>query len=201
MPEKLGIMVGWFLFRYRGFTPLPYWILLTALSIALKIGFHLWPIIAGAVLIISGEWIRMACVKRARSITRTYSDKTGKRVICEGLYRYSRNPIYIGNGLIGLGLSIFSGLYWAPIVFVPLFFIQYLPIILWEEKVLEERFGAEYLEYKDRVPRWIGRTKLPPSYSEQGLEIYGAGKILKSESNTLMSIIVTAFLLLLHNFV
>jgi protein-S-isoprenylcysteine O-methyltransferase Ste14 len=76
-----------------------------------------------------------------------------------GPYRFSRNPIYVGvltmwlgwvlvYGTIANGLALLIA--WAIVVFV---------VVPWEERGLERRFGEAYLEYKNRVPRWLGHTR------------------------------------------
>ena len=71
-----------------------------------------------------------------------------------GIYRFSRNPMYFGFNL----LTIASMLYWINIIVIILgiySIITYHLIILGEEKFLEERFGDEYFSYKDKVRRYI----------------------------------------------
>jgi protein-S-isoprenylcysteine O-methyltransferase Ste14 len=71
-----------------------------------------------------------------------------------GIYRFSRNPMYFGFNL----LTIASMLYWINIIVIILgiySIITYHLIILGEEKFLEERFGDEYFSYKNKVRRYI----------------------------------------------
>jgi protein-S-isoprenylcysteine O-methyltransferase Ste14 len=72
----------------------------------------------------------------------------------DGLYRFSRNPMYLGMllGLLGLALLLGNGwLLAGPVLFALITARQ----IANEETVLEQRFGAAYLEYKARVRRWL----------------------------------------------
>jgi protein-S-isoprenylcysteine O-methyltransferase Ste14 len=72
-----------------------------------------------------------------------------------GLYRFSRNPVYLGGILMCIG----SCLYAIHILNILLFMIALLihhTIILKEEEYLENKFGPAWLEYKKRVPRYIG---------------------------------------------
>jgi len=71
-----------------------------------------------------------------------------------GLYRYSRNPIYVGFNL----LTIASILYLFNIIILLLglySIIIYHFIILGEERFMENRFGRDYIEYKQKVRRYI----------------------------------------------
>ena len=188
--------VGKWFFSNRDWTPVPFWIVLFAATFIWRdLTPHYLFKPAGYLLIIIGEIIRMACIRRARSITRTRSGKTGDRVIKEGLFRISRNPIYIGNGIIGIGFTFLSGFYIAPVLFFLLFMVQYSLVIAYEESVLENRFGDEYREYKKSVPRWIGITRLKKAADPTDIDIYDFSKILKSERHTFMSIITIAFLM------
>jgi len=73
----------------------------------------------------------------------------------EGLYRYSRNPMYFGMLMILIGTFIVLGSI-TPMLVIPVFmWIITKVFILAEEKALEERFGETYLKYKCKVRRWI----------------------------------------------
>jgi protein-S-isoprenylcysteine O-methyltransferase Ste14 len=77
------------------------------------------------------------------------------KLILEGPYKFSRNPIYLSGVIIIFGLAIFLGSLTLFIISIALFIIFRILFIRWEEKKLEEAFGEEYLEYKKRVRRWI----------------------------------------------
>jgi len=76
-------------------------------------------------------------------------------LIKEGMYKYSRNPIYLGMGAILFGGATVLGSI-SPFVVVPVFiiFIE-RAFIVKEEKFLENIFGHEYLDYKKSVRRWL----------------------------------------------
>ncbi len=72
----------------------------------------------------------------------------------KGLYRFSRNPIYLGFNLFTLSSMIFT--YNIIIAILGIYSIViYHFIIIGEEKFLEKRFGNEYIEYKKKVRRYI----------------------------------------------
>jgi protein-S-isoprenylcysteine O-methyltransferase Ste14 len=78
-----------------------------------------------------------------------------RRVVAVGLYRYSRNPMYVGVTLMLLG--------WATAFAVPGLFVYaavvavgfHLRVVLGEEPWLARTHGAEWDEYARRVPRWL----------------------------------------------
>jgi protein-S-isoprenylcysteine O-methyltransferase Ste14 len=75
-------------------------------------------------------------------------------LVTYGIFRISRNPIYLGMASILLGIAIFFG---TLIAFIfPLTFIIYIGkfIIPIEEKNLEQKFGKRYVRYKKKVRRW-----------------------------------------------
>ncbi len=76
-------------------------------------------------------------------------------LVTEGMYRYSRNPMYLGLLLITIASTIWFGT-WSGIIIniVFIFLINFLQIIP-EEEALLEIFGEEYEEYKKNVRRWI----------------------------------------------
>ena len=196
------IGAGKFFFKHRGITPVPLWLGIFIASLLTDHGDkHLTFTLIGIVSVVSGEWIRMACVKRARSVTRTRSNTTGGRLIREGLYGFSRNPIYLGNFLIGLGIAFFSCVSWGIVIYAAGFIMQYIPIVAFEESVLAQKFGGEYEQYKKEVCRWLGASRQKSGVTEEDLEVYGLIKILKSENNTLTAIVVLSILMQLHNFI
>jgi protein-S-isoprenylcysteine O-methyltransferase Ste14 len=80
-----------------------------------------------------------------------------QRLVVEGPYRYVRNPMITAVILALVGEAAVFGswalLVWAAVVFAG----NWLWFVVYEEPGLERRFGAEYREYKRRVPRWIPR--------------------------------------------
>lgn len=72
-----------------------------------------------------------------------------------GLYRFTRNPMYLGLVLALVGVAVLLGSAGAFIPIVPFVWIIQTRFIVGEEKFLEEIFGAEYLAYKLRVRRWL----------------------------------------------
>ena len=82
-----------------------------------------------------------------------------KKLIVEGLYRYTRNPIYLGHFLIIFGEFLLFGHSLLLLYFI-LFFINFhFYITLIEEKELKKRFGKEYIDYTKSVPRYMPKIK------------------------------------------
>ena len=81
--------------------------------------------------------------------------KTTSKIIISGLYRYSRNPVYLilCAGPIGLGFILMT--YWAMFAFIPALIVIWYTAIKKEEQYLEKKFGQVYLDYKKKVRRWL----------------------------------------------
>jgi len=76
----------------------------------------------------------------------------------EGLYRISRNPIYLGTFLIFIGIGIACAS-WLFLLLIAVFVVLYDILIAPEERWCLEKYGDAYREYLNRTPRWIGIPK------------------------------------------
>jgi protein-S-isoprenylcysteine O-methyltransferase Ste14 len=174
--QSTSARIGAVLFRSRSWLPVPF--LLVALLAPAHPGINNW--IAGAVLIAIGEWIRLAGVAAAGTVTRRRS-RDVQRLVTYGIFRWVRNPLYVGNFLIWMGFVVISGVMWFLPVAIVIFGIEYTLIVAYEEGVLETIFGTEYLDYKATTPRWIPR---PPRQRESGQHDWG--EAWRSEISTFL---------------
>ena len=82
-----------------------------------------------------------------------------RKLVIDGMYRYVRNPMIIGVLIVLIGESIailsMNIFIWAVLFFI----INNIYFVLFEEPLVEKKFGAGYREYKKNVPRWIPRLK------------------------------------------
>jgi protein-S-isoprenylcysteine O-methyltransferase Ste14 len=81
-----------------------------------------------------------------------------KRLVVRGLYRYTRNPMYLGVLTVILGWAVLfraAGLLFYALAFGTSF---HLVIVLYEERHLQQEFGREYELYRAQVPRWLPRV-------------------------------------------
>jgi protein-S-isoprenylcysteine O-methyltransferase Ste14 len=88
---------------------------------------------------------------------RTTLDPHGstKQLVTSGIYRFTRNPIYLGFLLTVIGLPLNSGLYWG-IVLAPFYVLLMNRLIIrHEEAYLEKKFGNTFTGYTARVRRWL----------------------------------------------
>lgn len=76
-------------------------------------------------------------------------------IVWTGPYRFSRNPIYLAFSLLQLGIAIWVNSLWLIVTLIAAVALMASVVIPREERYLEERFGAEYLDYKASVRRWF----------------------------------------------
>lgn len=74
-----------------------------------------------------------------------------------GPYAYTRNPLYLGSFVLGLGFTIASGRWWLGLLFAALFLGIYLPVMRVEATTLAELFGEDYKVYSRAVPLFFPR--------------------------------------------
>lgn len=125
----------------------------------------LWPL--GLGLGDLGIWIGAGLVVVAFAIVGTCANWFRKRgttlpthlpttaIVTEGLFRYSRNPIYIGLSLAYLGLALLLDAGWALILLPVVLVLMNEGVVKREEAYLERKFGQSYLDYKAKVRRWL----------------------------------------------
>jgi protein-S-isoprenylcysteine O-methyltransferase Ste14 len=149
-PTRIG---GW-LFRKRTSLPVPIilaLVLIPAPGQSRGIGGLA---AAGLLLVAAGESLRLWGVHHIGAISRTRTDSLGP-LIDSGPFALVRNPLYIGNLMLWVGVTVSSGLVWlVPFVAVLLGF-EYHAIVRWEERLLDNRMGLVYRDYLRRVPRWV----------------------------------------------
>jgi protein-S-isoprenylcysteine O-methyltransferase Ste14 len=152
--------LGRFVFRFRDYlTPLG-----LALILALTWPEHLfgseavnrWVDVLGLLVAASGQALRVLVIGYAY-IVRGGSNKqlAAPKLVCEGFYAHSRNPMYVGNILLLTGLAIIYNSRWVYVIGLPVFIGGLLSIIKAEEQFLAGKFGPEYAAYCRRVNRFL----------------------------------------------
>ena len=81
--------------------------------------------------------------------------KPTTKIISDGLYGRSRNPIYVSMSLLYISLAIMAGSLIALYLVVPCLVVIRYYVIGREETYLEAKFGDDYLQYKRQVRRWF----------------------------------------------
>jgi protein-S-isoprenylcysteine O-methyltransferase Ste14 len=74
-----------------------------------------------------------------------------------GPYAFTRNPLYLGSFILGLGFTIAAGRWLLALLFAALFVGIYLPVMRVEASTLAEMFGDDYRRYAESVPLFVPR--------------------------------------------
>ena len=112
--------------------------------------------IAGVVLVLAGLTLAVMAVRQF-SVAHTTLDPHGsvKTIVTSGVYRFSRNPIYLGFVCALIGLPLALGTYWGAALSPLLAMGLNALVIRHEEAYLEKKFGDGYAGYRSRVRRWL----------------------------------------------
>ncbi|HTR80111.1 MAG TPA: isoprenylcysteine carboxylmethyltransferase family protein [Bacteroidota bacterium] len=142
------------IFNMRSYTPIPFILLMLVYA-------HptITSLASGFCIALAGESLRLWGVSVAGTETRTTGAVGGTHLFVDGPFSYVRNPLYVGNILMYVGVGIMSNalapyLVLAAFVF---FLFQYRVIVMKEEEYLQTAFGEEYSRYLLNVPRFFPR--------------------------------------------
>ncbi len=99
-----------------------------------------------------GAWGFMHFQKRGANIN-PYAEPN--KMVTDGPYRFTRNPMYLGNLLMILGIAVLVGTLLPLLASVVYVVTMNNTFIFQEEKNLEKLYGQKYRDYKKQVRRWI----------------------------------------------
>lgn len=111
---------------------------------------------AGAALAAPGLLIRALASGHVRK---------NEELTTSGPYAYTRNPLYLGSILLGVGFALAARSCWIAALLVCFFLAIYVPVIHSEEAFLRRRF-PEFEDYARRVPRLIPRLRTPQGFTQ-----------------------------------
>jgi protein-S-isoprenylcysteine O-methyltransferase Ste14 len=110
----------------------------------------------GALLLVPGAaviWLAYRKFRRAKTDVRPWKPTTA--IVADGIYRYTRNPIYLGFTLLQAGAGVAGDSPWVLAMLGPVLWVMHHGVILDEERYLEVKFCEAYLDYKATVRRWV----------------------------------------------
>ena len=155
-----NIAIGNFFFRYRN-ALFPLIFAAGALIFRPQIMFDS-PVVdrtlvaMGMILALLGQAVRLI------TIGFEYIHRGGKEgkvyaghLVRGGMYGVTRNPMYVGNGLIAIGMTVHFGSPLGYFVLIPFFLFVYQAIVAAEEAYLRDKFAAEYADYEQSVNRYL----------------------------------------------
>ncbi len=203
--ENKNVQVGAWLFRWRSYLPLVFlFVLLVGLFDLDSNEFYTqnlstWKLIclltSALGLLIRGYAVGYAPAGTSGRVTEKQEAET---LNTTGVYSIIRNPLYVGNFFMMLGVVLFVGDWAISLIYVLVFWLYYERIILAEEDFLKQKFGELYLNYASHTPAVIPNFKLWKSPNIT----FSFKNVLKREYSGLFGM-VTAFtvLELLGNYV
>jgi len=196
---SLAVSIGNVLFHYRnGLFPVafivialvsrPRWFMGNPGADAILDAIGLAVALAGQLL--RAVVIGLAYIVRGGKDRRIYAES----LVTDGFFAHSRNPLYVGNMLVYLGLFLVLNSMAGYLIGVPFFLIAYLCITAAEEDFLRRQFGAEYDRYVQRVPRYL------PNLGGIGATMRGMqfnwARLIRKEYGSTFSWMTTALALL-----
>ena len=115
---------------------------------------------AGLALGLAGLGVYLRCVADFGSAGGTPAPIDPPReLVVRGLYRYSRNPMYLGVLSVIAGQALLFGSPRLAVYDVLVFGLFHAFVVLYEEPHLRDEFGESYQRLRERVPRWLGRPR------------------------------------------
>jgi protein-S-isoprenylcysteine O-methyltransferase Ste14 len=149
----------------RGPWPVVIYILAIAIGIVLTVAIPLpWiegPLhdilfAAGWLLVAAGVALDITAIRTlARAKTTIMPHRAAEHLVTSGPFSFTRNPIYLGNTTLTLGIGLIAGSLWFLVTALLAAFLTQVVTIVHEEKYLKARFGKKYHDYAHRVRRWI----------------------------------------------
>jgi len=160
------IQIGNFFFKYRNLLFILLYGLLFLPSPELftenifQADYKTWPLVIGLFITVLGQAIRGATIGLAY-IVRGGKDKKvyAEHLVSTGIFSHCRNPLYVGNILMLLGVGILANSLIYVGIIMPLFLFIYQAIVLAEEHFLRGKFGKDFDAYCTKVNRWIPSLK------------------------------------------
>lgn len=147
-----------FVFRYRKFAPIITFIVAVVLKFHLHGTASLRLLLMGLAIVVLGMAFRIysaGYLLGRHIVTEVESD-----FLCtSGPFAYTRNPLYLGNFVVGIGLCVALNEWYAYAIFLIEYICLYSILIPHEERFLQRNFGNAYLEYKSHTGRFLPRRK------------------------------------------
>jgi len=153
------VKIGNFLFHYRNVL-LPVFFLLILVPAPELFKNPTLALIIGLGISIAGQLIRFLTIGLVYIIRGGQNRKVyAQDLVTTGIFSHCRNPLYVGNIAVGIGMGVASNSVLFFSVITPLIIFTYIAIVAAEENFLRGKFGPAYDEYAKDVNRWLPNLK------------------------------------------
>lgn len=190
------IKFGKFLFKYRSFTPIPLILLVVIIFPPVHWGTKSIQLnLLGIFISILGETIRIIAVGYSFAGTSGREDYLkADSLNTTGIYSIVRNPLYIGNFFMFIGILIIFSNIFASLIFSVFLILQYYFIILAEENYLLQTYGQSYRAYFSEIRRVI------PGFRnfKKNQNPFNLKKVIFKENDSIFNMIFMILLILIY---
>jgi protein-S-isoprenylcysteine O-methyltransferase Ste14 len=158
------VRIGNFFFKYRNWIFIlfyaalfiPSWPLFSPSAFGSR--YYIWPITLGLFITCLGQLVRgltigLAYIVRGGKEGKPYAEG----LVTEGIFNHCRNPLYVGNIMMLLGVGMLANSLVYVAIVIPVFLFIYQAIVLAEENFLRNKFGPSFDTYCSKVNRWFPR--------------------------------------------
>lgn len=170
--QKLSTKNGAWLFRWRSYLPLALFPIIVPAFYDFSYPFNsdaadfVWEMFAFSISL-TGLLIRVytvGFVPEGTSVRETRSQRADA-LNTTGMYSMTRNPLYLGNFFMMLGITLFFREWWCSLIYVLAFWLYYERIIMAEEAFLKSAFGERFEAYLEQTPAFFPKFGLwqPPA--------------------------------------
>jgi len=156
---------------------------------------NLWLDISGAIIILLGYFLRIS----ARG-TKSELNPDGKTLVVSGPYVLTRNPMYLGTFLIGLGIILEILQWWVGIIFLFIYLLIYVPQINLEEQTLRGRFQEAFMKYCSTTPKFFPSPRTLFFTSPAGYLRFNPGWLKKESASLVLTFVFVLGIKLIINF-
>ena len=189
---------GTWLFKYRGILPLIIFVIGAALFLKNESSPENWILkeelehilyeLSCLIVSFIGFFIRVYTVGYSRPNTsgRNTEHQVADVLNTTGLYSMVRNPLYVGNFFMWLGIAMLTGNFWFIIAFILFYFLYYERIIFTEEEFLKNKFGETYLNWAKETPVIVPKFS---SFVKTGYN-FNWRKVLRQEKNGFAALMI-----------
>jgi len=189
---------GTWLFKHRGVLPLIIFLIGVCLFLKNESSPENWILkkeiqqyiyeLSCLIISIIGFLIRVYTVGYSRPNTsgRNTKQQVADELNTTGIYSVVRNPLYVGNFFMWLGIAMLTGNFWFIVAFILFYFLYYERIIFTEEEFLKHKFGDIYLNWAKKTPIIVPKFSL----FIKSEFIFNWKKVLRQEKNGFAALMI-----------